>query len=184
MQAEDYDFKLKIGILGDSNVGKSTIFYQYMVFFTQFHEEPPMGPTQGLNLFSKTCEFDNQKYIVQMYDANANNSLVYYRFLPGTDCLLLVFDLSSRNSYNNLKSWGKFLSDLGYNKPLLIVGNKSDKRRRIMRFELRNDLAQYSCRYIEISALAKSNVEMLIEIAISEFRNKLNKTFCKLLKSN
>ena len=27
----DYDFKLQIGILGDAKVGKSTLFYQYMV---------------------------------------------------------------------------------------------------------------------------------------------------------
>ncbi|KAG8976596.1 hypothetical protein FRC05_003435 [Tulasnella sp. 425] len=123
---EAYDFLLKIIIIGETGTGKSCLLYH----FTQNTFKEHSQHTIGVEFSSRTINVGDKKIKLQLWDTAGQERFrsvtrSYYR---GAAAALLVFDITSRQSFMNLHRWLADARALGSpNLVAVIVGNKSDR---------------------------------------------------------
>ncbi len=121
---------LKIVILGDSGVGKTTLLQLYVT-----QKATTMSkPTIGADFQKKEIMVDNQQVNLQIWDTAGQEKFqsLGYAFYRGADSCALVFDLTNHKSFENLAMWKKgFVDNASPNDPatfpFVVIGNKLDK---------------------------------------------------------
>ncbi|CEM34834.1 unnamed protein product [Vitrella brassicaformis CCMP3155] len=120
---------LKVIILGDSGVGKTSLMNQYVnkKFTNQYKA------TIGADFLTKEVMIDDKLVTLQIWDTAGQErfqslGVAFYR---GADCCVLVFDLTNPKSFENLDSWREeFLVQAcprdPDNFPFVVLGNKLD----------------------------------------------------------
>jgi len=161
------EYRFKFVILGDHEVGKTSIIRR----FVERRYTTDYRATIGLNVLSHEFEFFGNKIGVTLYDIGAQKFFRRFRkiYYLGAQAAFIVFDLTNRESFENIKSWYEELKlfTSGEDIPIVIVGNKTDltEERKVFYQEgakLANNLSQsekIKISYIETSALNGSNVE-------------------------
>ena len=124
------DYVLKICLLGDGNVGKTSIVYRYIE--NRFSRD--FKSTLGVNLLKKKViltEGANAGKIcsIQIWDLGGQNAYRKLRklYLEGSQGALVVFDVTSQSSFDHLDDWIESLIEIrGNNVPMILIGNKID----------------------------------------------------------
>merc|ERR1711988_527834 len=121
---------LKVIILGDSGVGKTSLMNQYVnkKFSTQYKA------TIGADFLTKEVMVDDRLVTMQIWDTAGQErfqslGVAFYR---GADSCVLVFDVHNTKTFDNLDSWrDEFLIQASPkdpdNFPFVVLGNKIDK---------------------------------------------------------
>ena len=124
-ESQEYDYLFKLLIIGDSGTGKSSILNRYVDgTFTETHM-----PTIGLDFKVRTFEHENLVVKLQIWNTAGQErfrSIIssYYKEAHG---ILLVFDYTDENSFNNLKNWLSEIHNYALNDiPVILAGNKID----------------------------------------------------------
>ncbi|AOW27691.1 small GTP-binding protein domain [Candida albicans P57072] len=121
---------LKVIILGDSGVGKTSLMQQFVN--SKFSHQ--YKATIGADFLTKEITVDNNKSVtLQIWDTAGQErfqslGVAFYR---GADCCVLCFDVTNEKSLNNLTSWkDEFLVQSNVSNPqdfpFIIIGNKID----------------------------------------------------------
>ena len=110
--------------VGDSGVGKSNLVRQ----FTQSEYNPTSKPTIGVNISTRLIQVDSKTIKVKIWDtAGQERYRGPCRYYDGAVGTLLVYDISKRQTYENVKLWLEEMRDHGdANIVAMLVGNKSD----------------------------------------------------------
>jgi Ras-related protein Rab-7A len=120
---------LKVIILGDSGVGKTSLMSQFVnrKFSSQYKA------TIGADFLTKEIIVDDKLVTLQIWDTAGQErfqslGVAFYR---GADCCILVYDVSSATSFRSLDSWrDEFLIQASPRDPdhfpFVVVGNKVD----------------------------------------------------------
>ena len=176
MAEEDYDFIFKVLLLGNSDVGKSSLLLRFVdsVWNESF------VPTIGVDFKVKTIEIGDKKVKMQIWDTAGQERFrnVVSTYFRGSNGILLIYDITSRDSFKNLESWlieiEKHPSD---NVLKILIGNKVDL---VDDIEIKKEEGQqfanrYNMQFIETSAKLDTNVseafETLAKLMI-EFNSK------------
>eukprot|EP00803_Ostreobium_quekettii_P006911 evm.model.scf_4446.1 EVM.evm.TU.scf_4446.1 scf_4446:960-2995(-) len=121
---------MKVIILGDSGVGKTSLMNQYV------HKKfsPQYKATIGADFLSKEIQIDDKLVTLQIWDTAGQErfqslGVAFYR---GADCCVIVYDVNNNKSFDNLDHWkDEFLVQAApRNKesfPFVVVGNKIDQ---------------------------------------------------------
>lgn len=154
----------KIIILGNPRVGKTTLRLRYIG--EGFRKE--YISTIGADFAIAT----HGKYTLQIWDLAGQDTfeILTQRFYKGAQGVIIVFDITNRESMNQLSDWiDKFIEIEGALVPLVIFGNKIDLRESTENAILRKegiDLVQNLSKkyendiaYIETSALTGENID-------------------------
>ena len=115
MSSETYDCIFKVLLLGDSGVGKSSTILRYVDedFKEQHH------CTIGVEFGSKIIHyqdrsidrrfpgFESKKFKLQVWDTAGQERFrsVTKSYFRGTSGVIMVFDITNRESFNNLQYW-------------------------------------------------------------------------------
>ena len=167
---------LKIIILGSSEVGKTCIYNRY--FHNDFKEN--LLSTIGIDFQTKFFRFEDQKIKVNYIDTAGQEKFraISVNYLKGTDGVILVFDITKKETLDLLETWLKEIRDTNKGDvSKVLIGNKSDlSDQRQVSVEEANHLAEImNCKYYEASAKTGQNVsEALDEIAKIAFNNYSN----------
>lgn len=163
---------LKVVILGDSGVGKTSLMNRY-------HSQKFSGQykaTIGADFLSKdvTVVQQGQERIatLQIWDTAGQErfqslGVAFYR---GADACILVYDVTDNKSFDNLETWrNEFLGHTtgetgGSNSsgfPFIVVGNKIDKEneRRVPRNRAEQYCRERQMPHYECSAKESTNVD-------------------------
>jgi len=85
-------------------------------------------------------------------------------FYRGCMGILIVFDLTKRESFQNVEMWLRNLKSEASDKVIkMLVGNKLDLKREIGPEEVRNLIEMHKLPYIEVSAKTGENIEQVFE---------------------
>ena len=154
----------KIVLLGDFDVGKTTILYRYM--HNKFKKDIQME-SQNPEHFQKVIQIDeNLKIKLDIWDTAGmeKSGKIFKQYYKDIYGALIIFDLTKKESFNNAKNW---LEELKENSPKDVVfcflGNKSDlvNDREIPYEEIKeytNDNLYY-----EVSAKTGNNISLAFE---------------------
>ena len=173
--SSDYDYLFKLVLVGDNNVGKSCLLLR---FVDHTYTESYIS-TVGVDFKIRSVDINNNKIAkLQIWDTAGQErfrTMGGYSY-RGAHGVLLVFDLTDRESFDNIKQW---LSDIerscGFTKiQFILIGNKCDlAQKRQVDFETAKDFAdKLDIPYFETSAKAATNVER----AFLTFANEIAKT--------
>lgn len=165
---EIYDYFVKIIIIGESGVGKTSLMNVY--FGDPFDKN--YTNTIGVDFRIKTLIIENKKIRIQFWDTAGHEKFrsIVPSYFRGANIILLVFDLTNRNSFEKLEKWmadiHKHLPEKKYN--LILVGNKCDKISdfQIKKSEIEDFTSKYNIDYVEVSAKASRNIENAFNSAI------------------
>ncbi|MCK4381192.1 MAG: GTP-binding protein [Candidatus Lokiarchaeota archaeon] len=162
--AEKREFGLKLAILGDPAVGKTSLIDKYIT--GSFKEN--YQPTLGVNIVTKDIRIEeiNSKIRLLLWDiaGQAKYELTRKMFFQGCSGALLVYDMTRYATFENLTS--KWLEDFkNFGKPdgvFVLIGNKIDLKDSIkVSSEVGKSLSQKinAADFIETSAKYGENVE-------------------------
>ncbi len=117
--------RLKLILLGDIGVGKSSIIQRYDENI--FHEEKES--TYNSYFIEKDINIKGQKITLELWDTAGQEQ---YRsmtkiFVKNSKIIILVYDITSLKSFESLNYWHDFIvKELGPNIILGLAGNKTD----------------------------------------------------------
>jgi len=120
---------LKIIILGDSGVGKTSLMNQYV----NRKFSPQYKATIGADFLTKEVMIDDKLVTLQIWDTAGQErfqslGVAFYR---GADCCVCVYDVTAPKSFESLDSWrDEFLIQASPRNPddfpFVVLGNKVD----------------------------------------------------------
>ncbi|CAN1333798.1 GTP-binding protein YPTM2 [Linum perenne] len=140
----EYDYLFKLLLIGDSGVGKSCLLLR----FADDSYLDSYISTIGVDFKIRTVEQDGKTIKLQIWDTAGQERFrtitsSYYR---GAHGIIVVYDVTDQESFNNVK---------------LLVGNKSDlTSNKVVSYETGKALAdELGIPFMETSAKNASNVE-------------------------
>ena len=178
MDDDEYDFIFKVLLLGNSDVGKSSLLLR----FVDSVWNDGFVPTIGVDFKVKTLEINNKKVKMQIWDTAGQERFrtVVSTYFKGAHGILLLYDVTNKDSFKNLENWLIEIEKNSSDKVLkILLGNKCDLSddREIQSEEGKAFAVRNGMEFMETSAKINTNVseafETLAKIMI-EFNSKGN----------
>lgn len=142
----------KILIIGDSGVGKTSILNR---FSTDTFNESFIS-TIGVDFKIKKINVNGTDVKLQVWDTAGQERFrtitsSYYR---GAHGIIIVFDVSDRESFLNVDHWIKEIDSFCVNRNIqkILIGNKIDLERKVTHEEANYMALKYGITYLEVSS--------------------------------
>eukprot|EP01129_Flabellula_baltica_P008348 TRINITY_DN3304_c2_g3_i3.p1 TRINITY_DN3304_c2_g3~~TRINITY_DN3304_c2_g3_i3.p1 ORF type:complete len:201 (+),score=32.51 TRINITY_DN3304_c2_g3_i3:232-834(+) len=160
--------QLKVIILGDSGVGKTSLIGQYVT--NRFEDR--YKASVGADFCSKDITLDHQNIHMQIWDTAGQERFraLGSSFYRGSDCCMLVYDVTSRQSFESMEIWRQeFLiqaAPSNYEEfPFVVIGNKIDlEHRDVSKADAQKWCKGYNYSYFECSAKEGTLVETAFKV--------------------
>ena len=154
---------LKILILGDCTVGKTSLLLRYTDDnFTESHVS-----TIGVEYKVKTIEINGKSIKLQIWDTSGQERFrsITKNFFRSADGVLFVYDITSKESFTNIKEWLKNAQDVGNNFEKILIGNKCDlaEKRQVKEEDLEKLGQKMGMTTFETSAKENINVSVIFQ---------------------
>ena len=154
---------IKVILLGDSQVGKTSFLNQF--FSKGFSQN--LTSTIGINEYSKMIIYKDNFYKIQIWDTAGQERFEsiprqYYEKMEG---VFLFYDITNENSFDNIVKWLKDIYGTGNeNLIIYILGNKVDLiNERKVSYEMGKNFAQLkNTKFMEISCKLDLNISDVV----------------------
>ena len=177
----NFDYLLKYIIIGDAAVGKSNLLLRYV--HGQF--KPEYQLTIGVEFGATNIEISSKLFRIQIWDTAGQENFrsITRAYYKNSVCALVVYDISSRDSFNNVMSW---IEDCKNQSPktifMVLVGNKCDlEDKRQVSYEEGKELADKNqLLFFESSAKDGINVDEIFLNSATEIAKKIEQGYYDL----
>jgi len=159
--------RYKIVFIGDISVGKTSIINQ----FIEDKFKDAYDPSIGIDFASKTLRFKGRFVKLQIWDTAGQEK--YKSLIPsyirGAAIVFIVYDITNRDSYDNLSNWVNFIEKLQRPNVLVICGNKTDmETERQINIEEGMKISEESnALFYEVSAKDNTNIKKMFYESIA-----------------
>lgn len=94
---------LKVVVLGDSSVGKTSIMHKYVK--QSFNKS--YKPTIGADFMTKELFVDEKLVTIQIWDTAGQERFMTLgpAFYKGADCCVITYDICDARTFENLETW-------------------------------------------------------------------------------
>ena len=155
---EEYDYLIKIVMVGDSGVGKTNLLSRFSV--NKFEENT--RNTIGVDFTAVDLKIQEKSVKAQFWDTAGQEKYrsiasAYYKNAQG---VIMVYDLTRRDTFEHIQNWWEELKEQGDpNIKMIMVGNKADLiEERVVTTEEASSLAkQKDIFFMEVSAKTNFN---------------------------
>lgn len=151
----------KLCLIGDGNVGKTTFMARHQTgeFIKNY------SATWGVNWFPLVFHTTKGTITLNVWDYGGQEKLGGSRddYFTNADCAILMFDVTNKESYNNIPKWHSDFARVCPTSPIVLVGNKCDvtkEERKILpkMITLHTKLSNIA-KYYDVSAKSNYNFE-------------------------
>ncbi|KAM3127311.1 hypothetical protein pb186bvf_020597 [Paramecium bursaria] len=175
MQKEQFDWLVKVILLGDSSVGKTNILTQ----FCEGRFSQGYSATIGVDFKIKTLQVEEKKIKLQIWDTAGqerfrNITSTYYK---GAFGIIFVYSITDRDSFNNVEKWVKSIRENTTEEVCqILVGNKMDlQNRKVEKYEGEALANKFKIQFLETSAKDGTNIQSLFDMLGKDLKKKLEK---------
>ena len=115
---------LKLILVGDTASGKTKLVERYLL---DQYEQRQLS-TYALTMFRHHAEVDGRKYKIDIWDTAGQEQYkkLHSSYYFDADGCVMVFDVTRKSTYMNLKHWYQMLRKYCGNIPVILVANKFD----------------------------------------------------------
>lgn len=157
------EISLKILIVGDSNVGKTSLLLKYTDdYFSESHVA-----TIGVEYKIKTLILRGMQIKLQIWDTSGQERFrsLTQNFFRNANGVLFVYDITEKKSFDNIKEWMNVSQNTESDFKSLIVGNKCDleDERKVSKEALQKFSDKKKIEAFETSAKENTNVSKIFE---------------------
>ena len=156
---------LKVAVLGDSGVGKSSIISQA----TSGAFNKNIASSSGATYLSRRMEVDGHSYELQIWDIAGQSmyrsiASIYFRDAHG---IILVYDVTNRKSFDDISHWfNEIYTKCERSAVVLMLGNKDDMptaSKSVAIAEARELAESHKCQHMFVSACTGHNLNDAFE---------------------
>lgn len=171
MEVNASTYTIKIIVLGNSSVGKTSILKRY--FHNKF-DDNSTGATVSAIFQSKKIKIDPFTIAdLHIWDTAGQEQYraITKTYIYGSNGIILVFDLTDEKSFNDLDYWMEEINDaVDKNKVIkILIGNKSDLYDKKISYDKANKYAEkHNMKFQSVSAKDGVNIDMVFEILGNE----------------
>jgi Ras-related protein Rab-8A len=158
---DDYDVQVKVLLLGDSGVGKTSLMQRY----SENKFSSSLLSTAGVDYKSQMIDIEGRKVKCQIWDTAGQQRfhIITHSYYKNAHGIVLVFDVSEplEESFNNIRYWMENINQhASPNTQKLLVANKIDVKggRRIETARGKALADEFGLKYFETSAKDGTNV--------------------------
>ncbi|XP_036402600.1 ras-related protein Rab-35-like [Megalops cyprinoides] len=159
MAGKDYNHLFKLLIIGDSNVGKSSLLLR----FADNTFSGSYITTIGVDFKIRTVDIEGERVKLQIWDTAGQERFrtitsTYYRNTHG---VIIVYDVTNQESFISVKRWLNEISQNCDNVCKILVGNKNDdpSKKQVDTKDVKSFGESVGVRVFEASAKENINVE-------------------------
>ena len=161
------EIKYKLIVIGDENVGKTSILDRFKS--NQF--SPIYEPTVGLDFQSIPILIDEQSVTLLLYDTAGQEKFraLIPLYTNEANIILFIYDISNYETFKNVPKWYDSLDNINKDEVIFaLVGNKVDLdfNRKVPKEEAEKYAKDHNYLFQEVSALTGEGIQEL-------FLNKL-----------
>lgn len=164
--------KIGLIIVGDTSVGKST-------YVDALQNDPFYGcydPTCGIEkiIYSFETEKGGVEAVFRIYDVGASNKNTNIQWPKKSriDCALLMFDLTSTQSYKSIPDWYDKITKLYPGILIVLCGNKLDVKERKVRPKFIKYNKTYNVPYYDISSKNTTNIDKPLMFFVNRIKER------------
>lgn len=158
IKSGEYAYKLILG--GDGAVGKTSMVHRFVEdsFVTDYKS------TIGTSIMKKECEFEGLaskvRFVIWDLAGQSQFKRIRQSYLANAEAGILVYDVTRKDTFDNINVWHKEIKEVTGNISLILVGNKIDlENERVVSSEEGQKLAErLGLSYIETSAKTGENI--------------------------
>ena len=163
---QEYDYLVKVVMVGDSGVGKTNLLSRFSV--NRFEENT--RNTIGVDFTAVDLQILEKSVKAQFWDTAGQEKYrsiasAYYKNAQG---VIMVYDITRRDTFEHIENWWEELKEQGDpNIKMIMVGNKADLlQERVVTTEEASELArQKEIFFMEVSA--KTNFDDCVKTAFT-----------------
>ena len=164
----------KVVFVGDSGIGAKTCLINRLIY-NQFDHN--VYSTNGASYYSKLIKLRNGKeFKINIWDTAGQEvyQSVVKIYVKESDCIVIGYDITKRESYENIKSfWYKLAKDEAKVDLIYLIANKIDlyDDEEVSEYEAREYAKEYNLRFFQVSCQTS--------YGIKEFLNDLGNQLAK-----
>ena len=155
------EFRFNILLLGDSNVGKTSLIKRFIK--NKFDSND--SSTVGLEFENKKVKINDKIIQLNIMDTAGQEKYraIAKNAVKRANGIIFVFDLNNKESFNNIKYWLMSSFEISNNFHKIFVGNKYDLDKEVDEDKVQKLIEEYKSRYFETSAKDGKNVELIFK---------------------
>uniref|UniRef100_T1IQ54 Uncharacterized protein n=1 Tax=Strigamia maritima TaxID=126957 RepID=T1IQ54_STRMM len=169
------DFTFKVVLLGDINVGKTSIFQRYRDGTFQDYRRT----TTGIDSCTKIKQFENTKIAAVLWDTAGTEKFrtVTQNYYRNSNACLLVYSIDEPDSLACLGQWVNDANTYSESAIKILVGNKTDKRNLVDHRKVEEFATHHNCDLIfQVSAKRGEGIdEMFTTLAHKLLEREMRK---------
>lgn len=168
---------IKLLLLGDTSVGKSSFINRY---FKNFFQEEFLS-TIGLDSQNKIIKIFNDKYKLTIWDTAGQERFrsITRNYYKNADGVFLIYDVNDSENYDNISKW---VNDIKENNTAIdnkitiyLLGNKIDLNQRKIDYVRAEEMAKnLGIKYFEISCKLNININEVVNRMVLDVYQKSN----------
>ena len=173
--------QLKIIILGDLKVGKTTFFKKIKEYLISTKPQNNQNHNTEDSYLSELVKIGNHYINLEIFDSPNQEKYFFLieNLIKKANGIFLLYDITKIQSFKNLKNWINNLKELiDLEKiPIVFIGNKSDKEneRLISLIDIVELIQKLNSSFLEISSFNIKHIKNAMEIIIGNIFNKIKK---------
>ena len=175
-EIKNSDATINLILIGESEVGKSCFFTRY--YENKFSEN--FITTVGIDKGIKIIKIKDTIYKLNLWDTAGQERFrsLPERYFQNADGVLLLFDISNKNSFENVDIWVESIKKSvksSTSKNVFLIGNKIDLERVIKKEEAIKKADDYGFKYFEASCKINMNLTEIMARMIYSCYKSLDK---------
>ena len=175
--------KYKIVLIGPPSAGKSTFLSKVsdnnnLDFKNTHQNKEPYAPTIGVDFGTKMFKYRNNDIKIHIWDTAGQERFdsIVTSYFRDINMSILIYDINEFDCISSIQKWNDKVSALSGNKPIVLIGNKIDKKKNNIEQDYKYIMDSFPniVNHFEISCFEQDNINYVMDYIYNYIINDPN----------